>query len=55
MKCNYVMFFENRQGPAEYCPEDVEPGSDFCSDHDPERGMPDWDDRRKDALYECYD
>lgn len=53
--CSRELFPANQQGPAEYCPEDSEPGSDWCLAHDPDRGEPDWDDRRKDALYECYD
>lgn len=50
--CEYVLFFADQQGPAEYCPEDAVEGTDFCEDHDPELGEPDWDDRRKDILYD---
>lgn len=56
--CNYVVFWADHKGPAEYCTEDAEPGSDFCREHDPELGEPDWDDRRKDELvgaYDCWD
>lgn len=51
--CEHLLFFADRQGPAEYCPEEAVEGSDFCEDHDPELGVPDWDDRRKDALLDC--
>lgn len=53
--CNYVIYFKDHKGPAEYCPEPKEPGTDFCVEHDPDRGEPDWDDRRKDLLYDCFD
>lgn len=53
--CDHQLFPRDLQGPAEYCPEEAEPGSAYCYDHNPDRAEPDWDDRRKDALYECYD
>lgn len=51
--CEYEMFPATLQGPAEYCPNEAEDGDIWCADHQP--WEPDWDDRRKDALYECYD
>lgn len=53
--CSEEIFPKTWSGPAEYCLEDREEDSDFCYLHQPDRGEPDWDDRRKDALYECYD
>lgn len=55
--CEYVMFHQTPYSEAEYCIEEAEPGSEYCSDHDPELGAPDWDDVRKDLLvgrYDCY-
>lgn len=51
--CAYELYPRDLQGPAEYCPEPVEPGSWYCYQHDPDRGEPDWDDRRKEVLYDC--
>jgi hypothetical protein len=49
--CAYEMFPADRQGPAEYCGNETEDESEFCSDHAP--WEPDWDDKRKEALYDC--
>lgn len=49
--CAYEMFAANWQGPAEYCGNETEEGSEFCSDHQP--WEPDWDNKRKEALYDC--
>lgn len=54
-QCSYEIFPKTWSGPAEYCQEDREEGSDFCYMHEPALGEPDWDDKRKEALYECYD
>lgn len=51
--CAYEMYPSNLQGPAEYCWNDAGEGSDYCADHDPDRWEPDWDDRRKELLYDC--
>lgn len=51
--CAYEIYPKNMQGPAEYCPEPAEEGSSFCAEHDPDRCEPDWDDRRKELLYDC--
>lgn len=51
--CAYEIFPWSIHGPAEYCMEDAVEGSEFCAEHDPDLGEPDWDDRRKDALYDC--
>lgn len=53
--CTFELYPKDQQGPAEYCAEDAEDGSDFCAEHDPDRGEPDWDDRRKESLYDCFD
>lgn len=51
--CAFELYPKDQQGPAEYCSEDAEPGSDYCYDHNPDRCEPDWDDRRKELLYDC--
>lgn len=51
--CLFELYPKDQQGPAEYCPEDPEPGSDYCYIHNPDRCEPDWDDRRKELLYDC--
>lgn len=56
--CGYEIFPGDSKGPAEYCFEDAEDGSEYCLEHNPDRCEPDWDDRRKDMLvgaYDCYD
>jgi hypothetical protein len=35
--CEFEFFPKDPQGPAEYCPEDAESWSLFCSDHQPEQ------------------
>lgn len=51
--CNYELFPKDRHGPAEYCPNEANELSEYCDDHDPDRWEPDWDDRRKELLYDC--
>lgn len=51
--CLFELYPKDQQGPAEYCPEDPESGSDYCYIHNPDRCEPDWDDRRKELLYDC--
>lgn len=51
--CLYVTWAGNRENPAEYCPEPAEAGSEYCAEHDPDNWQPDWDDRRKDLMYDC--
>lgn len=53
--CIYELYPKDRQGPAEYCSEPHEPGSEYCYQHNPDRWEPDWDDRRKELLYDCFD
>lgn len=47
-QCEREMFPATYNLPAEFCPNDAEEESIFCSDHEP--WEPDWDDIRKDAL-----
>lgn len=51
--CEYEMFPATWNTPAEYCENYTEDGKDFCEDHDPDRGEPDWDERRKERLIDC--
>lgn len=51
--CIYELYPSNLQGPAEYCGNDQNETSEYCDDHDPDRWEPDWDDRRKELLYDC--
>jgi hypothetical protein len=51
--CAYELYPKDLQGPAEYCSEPPEVASDYCYLHNPDRCEPDWDDRRKEALYDC--
>jgi hypothetical protein len=51
--CNYELYPKDQHGPAEYCANEAGELSDYCEDHDPDRWEPDWDDRRKEALYDC--
>lgn len=51
--CSYQYFPWSLSGPAEYCVEEAEPDSEYCSDHNPDRVEPDWDDRRKDTHFDC--
>lgn len=51
--CNYELYPADRHGPAEYCIEPAEDGSEYCYMHDPDRYEPDWDDRRKEAMFDC--
>lgn len=50
--CSYELFPKTWQGPAEYCPEDAEPGLEFCSDHIP--WEPDDVDWRRERDYDNY-
>ena len=47
--CEYELFPRTQQGPAEYCQEDAESWSSYCSDHMPYE--PDWDAIAKDLRY----
>jgi hypothetical protein len=49
--CDYQLFPADRQGPAEYCENERDPDSDFCSDHNPDRCEPDWDSIGKDLRH----
>lgn len=49
--CEYQMFPADRQGPAEYCGNEAEPDSEFCTDHNPDRQEPDWDSIGKDLRH----
>lgn len=51
--CIFVTWAETRVDPADYCTEPAEDGSEFCAEHDPDNWQPDWDDLRKDAMYDC--
>lgn len=51
--CQYQFFRETYDQPAEYCINAAEDGMDFCSDHDPELGEPDWDSIAKDRSLDC--
>lgn len=51
--CVYQYYPATWQGPAEYCWEMAEEDSEYCADHDPDNWQPDWDDRRKDMMYDC--
>lgn len=53
--CEYMYFPSDLQGPAEYCTEPAEDGSEYCADHDPDNWQPDWDDVRKDQLVGHFD
>lgn len=35
--CLFEFFPKDEQGPAEYCSNEAEPWSDYCSDHIPEQ------------------
>lgn len=50
--CSYELFPWTLQGPAEYCPNDAEPGLEFCSDHIP--WEPDDVDWRREREYDSY-
>lgn len=52
--CAFEVYPRNLQGPAEYCIEPTEPNSVYCYQHNPDRCEPDWDDVRKESLYDCY-
>lgn len=47
--CEYEMFPASRQGPAEYCGNEAEPWSSFCSDH--QQQETDWDQIAKDLRH----
>ena len=49
--CEHQVFPANLQGPAEYCGNERDPDSDFCTDHNPDRAEPDWDSIGKDMRY----
>lgn len=51
--CVYVAWAATRIDPAEYCQMKAEDGSEYCAEHDPDNWQPDWDDLRKDAMYDC--
>lgn len=51
--CVYVTWAATRTDPAEYCPEPAQDDSEYCPEHDPDNWQPDWDDRRKDLMYDC--
>jgi hypothetical protein len=44
--CEHQFFAASQQGPAEYCSNEAEPWSSYCSDHIPYE--PDWDQIGKD-------
>lgn len=46
--CEYQLYPKDQQGPAEYCGNDADPDSEYCSDHNPDRVEPDWDSIGKD-------
>jgi hypothetical protein len=51
--CAYVTWAGNHFEPAEYCIDLAQEDSEFCPLHDPDNWQPDWDDRRKDLMYDC--
>lgn len=51
--CAYELFPGTFYQEPEYCDNEAEDHSDYCSDHDPDRQEPDWDSRRKDLLFDC--
>jgi hypothetical protein len=53
--CAYEYFPKTFHQPAEYCSLPVEPGSEWCSDHDPTHQEPDWDSIRDDRAWRFDD
>lgn len=51
--CVFVTWKGSHFEPAEYCIDLAQEDSEYCPEHDPDNWQPDWDDRRKDLIYDC--
>lgn len=52
-QCVYVEMAPTWLDRAVYCEDEAQDDSEYCPLHDPDNWQPDWDDMRKDRIYDC--